>query len=235
MLRRPKVLLLTGDDSEASALQETIGDYITLLRARSLPEMKSQLENEDCDVLVCAGSFYQNGWDSVLSGAHEQHPNLPVIVVSPKSGELEWAKVLEAGAFNLLAWPCQKTIVLGAVGQAVTSHDASRASSLTSGEQARERDRPSVTARGTRLLVRAARRMNLSGKHNGDCSPSVSKEDAGAGAGSAGELPLLWLLMAVSNQQGTRPAQWADFPGEGANANPKHSESVAALQRRPGS
>ena len=210
MVRRPKVLLLSSDDREASALQEVIGGYITLLRARSLPEMKSQLDNEACDVLLCAGSFYQNEWDSVLNGAHEHHPILPVIVVSPKSGELEWAKVLEAGAFNLLAWPCQRTIALGAVGEAATSYDASRARSLARASRPRagaglasaySGSIPTRPAWRSRLLTRAVRRINLSGNHNGECSPPVSQGNGGKGNGSASDLPLLWLLMAVSKDQ----------------------------------
>ncbi|OFW12908.1 MAG: hypothetical protein A3H27_07825 [Acidobacteria bacterium RIFCSPLOWO2_02_FULL_59_13] len=130
MLMTPKVLLLTNDDTEAFSLLEILGNYAFLVHARDISEVKSRLEENSCDVLLCAWSFYQPNWDGALQEVRERDPDLPVIVLSRTGGEREWIEVIEAGAFDLLAVPWQESTFRAVVGQAVVSHDARRVRKL---------------------------------------------------------------------------------------------------------
>jgi DNA-binding NtrC family response regulator len=126
MLAVPKVLLLTGDDKEAHRLQEILGDCAFLFHVRSLSEMNSHLENDSCDVLFCTRAFYLGSWNGALQEVRERNPNLPVVVLSRTGDEREWLEVLEAGAFDLLAYPCPKSAVVAVLDQAAPSYKAGR-------------------------------------------------------------------------------------------------------------
>jgi DNA-binding NtrC family response regulator len=126
MLRTPRVLLLTSEDQEATALQAAVATYASALQVSSLPGMLARLNANAYDVLFCSWSFYRADWSGVLKMAQEHSPDLPVLVVSRNGEERQWAEVLGAGAFDLLAWPGPKTTVLALLEQAVDSHEARR-------------------------------------------------------------------------------------------------------------
>ena len=130
MLCTLKVLVLTGDEEEACHLQEILGNYAFLVHAKDVAEVAFRLEEESCDVLFCAWAFYRDFWNGALQGMRDRYPDLPVVVLSRTGSEREWLEVLEAGAFDLLAFPCQKTALLGVVEQAADSHEARRARKL---------------------------------------------------------------------------------------------------------
>ena len=124
MLPIPKVLLLTGDAQEADLLQEILGNYAFLVYARNISEAKYHLEKIDCDVLFCSWSFYQGFWNDWLQEIRECYPDLPVVILSQNGGTQELLEVLDKGAFDLLAFPCQRPTAIGVVAQAVVSHEA---------------------------------------------------------------------------------------------------------------
>jgi DNA-binding NtrC family response regulator len=123
----PKVLLLTGDENEASHYQKILGDYALLTHARDIWEMNRHLEEESCDALFCAWAFYQAFWYSELQEMRQRYPELPVVILSRTGGEREWLEVLEAGAFDLLGLPCQRTTLIPLVEHAVVSNEVRQA------------------------------------------------------------------------------------------------------------
>ncbi len=124
MLCMPKVLLLTRDENEARSLQEILGNYARLVRARGLLEAESHLEKGNCNVLFCSWAFYRAFWNGALQEMCDRYPALPVVVLSHTGGEREWLEVLEVGAFDLLALPCEKPALVALVKQAVVSNQA---------------------------------------------------------------------------------------------------------------
>lgn len=131
----PKVLLLTSDEEEASILLKILGNYALLVRAKNLSEMSRRLEEEGCDLLLCAWVFYRSFWNGALQEVRERYPDLPVVILSRTGGEREWLEVLEAGAFDLLGIPCQKSALLSVIEQAVVSHETRKARRLAEGNK----------------------------------------------------------------------------------------------------
>ena len=135
MLSLPKVLLLSEDAEESANLQEILGHSAFLSLSRDLSETKRNLEKDDCDVVFCAWSFYRGFWNGWLQVMRERYPDIPVVILSRNGGEREWLEVLEAGAFDLLAFPCQRLSVLGVVQQAMVSHEAKKLNRLAALER----------------------------------------------------------------------------------------------------
>lgn len=124
MLRHPNVLLLCSDETRVPALREILTTHAVLTPARDLPELKILLESSCYDALFCAWSFHRGSWNDALLEVRRIHPDLPVIIFSSTAGEQEWARVLEAGGFDLLAPPYQERAVLSALEQATASYEA---------------------------------------------------------------------------------------------------------------
>jgi len=124
MIRQPKVLLLTSDHQERRELEEILENHALLACASDLLELKSHLQEGSVDVVFCSWPFYLGSWNGILREVQDQHPDLPVIVLSPSGGEREWMEVMESGVFDLLTWPSPRPWVLAAVEQAAESHDA---------------------------------------------------------------------------------------------------------------
>jgi len=124
MLRNPNVLLLCSDAKQAVVLREILSEHAVLTPAGNLSELTALLESSFYDAVFCAWSFHRGNWNDALLEARRLHPDLPVIIFSSTAGEEEWTRVLEAGAFDLLAPPYQKRAVLSALEQATASYEA---------------------------------------------------------------------------------------------------------------
>lgn len=124
MLRSPRVLLLSTDDTETTLLQDLLQEHAIVTAAGSLTELDAPLRSNRYDALFCAWSFQRGTWKEAVANIQESHPSLPVIVLSSSPQNREWAEVLEAGAFDLLVPPYEKKAVLAALEQAVESRDA---------------------------------------------------------------------------------------------------------------
>jgi DNA-binding NtrC family response regulator len=124
MLRYPRVLLLSNDESETSALDRLLTGHVLLTTVNNLPELVSLLENGNYDALFCAWSFHTGTWSDALEEVQKLHSDLPVIILSSSAEEREWLRVLEAGAFDLLVPPFQDRALLAVLEQASASRDA---------------------------------------------------------------------------------------------------------------
>lgn len=86
--------------------------------------MQDRLQGNTYDVVLCGWSFDGSTSKDVLRQVQQQYPDLPVVVFCRTGGEVEWIKVLEAGAFDLLAAPYGEPGVLPVLEQAVRSYEA---------------------------------------------------------------------------------------------------------------
>ena len=123
MLRSPKVLLLSSDETERGLLQDVLGEHDTLTVAGNLPELRSFLELGNYDGLFCAQSSQTGTWKEVLEDMRETHPDLPVIILPSMPETMGWASILEAGTFNLLVPPYEGRALLAVVDRTSASRD----------------------------------------------------------------------------------------------------------------
>ncbi len=131
MLSQPKVLLIGSDEAELSVLEGILSEHVELHSVRDLLELQGNLERS-YDAVFCGWSFHDATWNEVLEVLQQLNPDLPVIVFSRTGGEREWAEVLEAGAFDLMAPPYRKLPVLAVLEQAIDSYDARRRKGIAS-------------------------------------------------------------------------------------------------------
>jgi len=124
MLRYPKVLLLSNDETETAVLEHLLGEHAALTAVHQLSELVSLLEEGKYDALFCAWSLDAGTWTNALEEVRKFHPELPVIILSSSPEEREWMRVLEAGAFDLLVPPYEERPLLAVLEQASASRDA---------------------------------------------------------------------------------------------------------------
>jgi DNA-binding NtrC family response regulator len=122
-MRIPNVLLLSTDEAESTALQQTLDPHVTLRKVEDLQELQRELQGGNHDALFCGWSFHGGTWDDALEEVGKQCPDLPVIVFSRTAGEWEWIEVLKAGGFDMLVPPYETTTVLSILVHACASHD----------------------------------------------------------------------------------------------------------------
>jgi two-component system, NarL family, nitrate/nitrite response regulator NarL len=123
MLRSPRVLLLSTDETETALLQDLLNEHAILTPAGNLTELAALLKSNSYDALFCAWSFQRGTWEEAVRSLQESHPGLPVIVLSSSPENREWAEVLEAGAFDLLVPPYEEQTVLAVLEQASASRE----------------------------------------------------------------------------------------------------------------
>jgi DNA-binding NtrC family response regulator len=126
MLTWPTILLLSSDDTESHHWEELFREHATLRRVRNLAELQDSLQENFYDALFCGWSFTSGTWSEALSQVRQQCPDLPVVIFNDTGGEKEWIRVLDAGAFDLLAAPYEKRTLLPVLEQAVSSFEARR-------------------------------------------------------------------------------------------------------------
>lgn len=126
MLTQPKVLMLSSEAAESSALYQLLSEHVILQSVKDLPGLVTALESHDYDAILCGWSFHQGCWNHALEWVQQWRPELPVIIFSGQAGEREWLEVLEAGGFDLLNAPYMKSTVLPTLEHAVISYEARR-------------------------------------------------------------------------------------------------------------
>jgi DNA-binding NtrC family response regulator len=126
MLAQPKVVLLSNHEEESNILEEILSEYVDLRHARNLSELQSILDDGVYDAVFCGRSSQKAAWNAALEEVRQRCPDLPVIIFSRTGGEREWVEALEAGAFDLLAPPYQRSTVLPVLEHAVVSTEGRR-------------------------------------------------------------------------------------------------------------
>ena len=126
MFTHARVLLISNDEMEASALEGILSEHVVLIRVRDFSEMQTALGKGSYDALFCGWSFHRGTWNDALKQVQRRCPDLPVIIYSRAGGAREWLEVIEAGAFDLLTAPYLKRHVLPVLEHAVVSHEARR-------------------------------------------------------------------------------------------------------------
>src|SRR5579885_2294317 len=124
MLRPPNVAILASDSDEISVLEQILSPYVRPIVARTLAELNSVLEENDCDAVFCAQSFQTGSWKESLEELRKLTPDLPVIVLSSAVEEKAWMQAIEAGAFDVLIPPYEQGHMLAVLEQASASRYA---------------------------------------------------------------------------------------------------------------
>lgn len=124
MLRYPKVILLSNDETETTVLEQLLSEHVVLTSVNDLSALISLLEDNDYDALFCAWSFHTGTWNDALEEVRKVHPDLPVIILSSSAEEREWLQALGGGAFDLLVPPYQERSLLAVLEQASASREA---------------------------------------------------------------------------------------------------------------
>jgi DNA-binding NtrC family response regulator len=124
----PKILLFSNDAADIRTWEAVFDETAITCVARNLQQLQNCLAEDDPDVVFCGWSCGGGAstWHDVLARVQNTRPNLPVVIYSRTGGETEWIRVLEAGAFDLIAPPYQKRSVLPVLEQAIASHQARR-------------------------------------------------------------------------------------------------------------
>ena len=126
MLTSPRVLLLGNDDAETAWWEGMFREHAAIKIVHDLLELKASLEDDSFDAVFCGWTFCSGTWRQALAQVQQQRPEMPVVIVSGTADEQEWIRVLEAGAFDLLATPFQERTLLPVLEQAIALHEARR-------------------------------------------------------------------------------------------------------------
>jgi DNA-binding NtrC family response regulator len=126
MFTQSKVLLIRGGEAESKVLEGLLSEHVILHTIRNLQDLDVALENGSYDAIFCGWSFHKGARDAVLQMMRQGSPDLPVVVFCGTGGEQEWIEVLEAGGFDLLVPPYQKSTVLPVLAHAIVSGEARR-------------------------------------------------------------------------------------------------------------
>jgi len=124
MLRNPKVLLLSNDETETAVLEQLLNEHVAVTPVNNLSELGALLENSDYDALFCAGSPDTGICNDALEEVRNVLPDLPVILLSSSAEQREWLQALDAGAFDVLVPPYQERALLAVLEQASASREA---------------------------------------------------------------------------------------------------------------
>jgi DNA-binding NtrC family response regulator len=115
----PKVLFV-GSDADDCNVAEILTRFAAVTRIPRIQDALSPAENP-YDAVFCPWEFAGGTWREVLQKAQKLDLPIPVIVLSRWAGEKQWVEVLQAGAFDLLAWPCTSYQILAVLEHALAS------------------------------------------------------------------------------------------------------------------
>ena len=126
MFTQPKILLISSAETESKVLEEVLSEHVNLHPVRNLQDLEIALENGSYSAVFCGWSCHKGAQDSIFQTMRRTSPDLPVVVFCGTGGEREWTEVLEAGGFDLLVPPYQKSKVLPVLAHAIVSGQARR-------------------------------------------------------------------------------------------------------------
>jgi DNA-binding NtrC family response regulator len=124
MLRYPKVLLFSNDETEANTLQRLLGRHVMLTPVSDRSELASLLESNTFDAVFWSWSLHTGTWSDALRDVRKMRPNMPVVVLSTAPEERAWLRSLRTGAFDLLVAPLEENQLMAAFEYASASHQA---------------------------------------------------------------------------------------------------------------
>jgi DNA-binding response OmpR family regulator len=124
MLRYPKVLLFSSDETEANTLQRVLGKHVNLTPVNDRAELASLLESNTYDAVFWSWSLHTGTWSEALRDVRRMRPNMPVVVLSTAPEERAWIRSLRTGAFDLLVAPLEESQLMAAFEYASGTHQA---------------------------------------------------------------------------------------------------------------
>jgi len=103
---RSRILFISGRLSDARRLSRMLDSLPILLEhAPTLQQARTQLSQEDYDVILTEAALPDGRWLDVLHLAREYPKDVEVIVTDPQADAHFWAEALNMGAYDLLAQP----------------------------------------------------------------------------------------------------------------------------------
>lgn len=103
---RSRILFISGCADDARRLSRMLHDLpIVLQHVGTLRQARTQLQQEEYDVILTEAELPDGKWPEVLSLAREAPRKMEVIVTDPQADARVWAEVLNLGAYDLLAQP----------------------------------------------------------------------------------------------------------------------------------
>lgn len=89
--------------AETLAWCRILGEHVRVTCAGDLPDLRSYLGNFRYDALFWAWSFQQGAWEEDLEEIRDDHPDLPVILLSQTREEKEGVEAMAVGTWDWLA------------------------------------------------------------------------------------------------------------------------------------
>ena len=103
---RSRILFISGRPSDARRLSRMLESLPVLVEhAPTLQHARTQLFQDDYDVILTEAELPDGRWLDVLHLAREYPKDVEVIVTDPQADAHFWAEALNLGAYDLLAQP----------------------------------------------------------------------------------------------------------------------------------
>ena len=114
-----RIFIVSSNNENRHALQSILNRQACKTQfASSVTECERLLPFQDVDLLFCDRCLADGTYHDVLRIIRSAKPSLPVIVTSPFADWSQYLEALDAGAYDLIAAPCQLTDVVWMITRA---------------------------------------------------------------------------------------------------------------------
>ena len=113
------VLVVSSEFRHCNALGDTIRqEGWKTIRASTVGECKGVLANQDVDLVFCERNLTDGTYHDVLAIARLRRRNARLVVMSRCPNWDQYLEALHAGAFDLIASPCETAVIASVLNQA---------------------------------------------------------------------------------------------------------------------
>jgi len=117
--RQPGIVVVSTTDDDRKSIEMLLWDW-AVDSASSLGEAMALIAANQVGVVVCREDFAGGAWSDLLRELERLDAPPPLIVLSHRADEHLWARVLRAGAYDLLAMPLEPADAMRAISHAVS-------------------------------------------------------------------------------------------------------------------
>ena len=116
---RSRILFVSGHQDDACRISQMLQTTRLMVdHAGTLQQARTQLQQEDYDVILTEAALPDGNWLDVLHLARETPREVEVIVTDPQADARFWSEALNLGAYDLLAQPFYQPEVCRILGNA---------------------------------------------------------------------------------------------------------------------
>jgi len=103
---RSRILFVSGHAENAQLLSGMLNPLPVMLdHVPSVRHARSQLQQEDYDVVLTEAALPDGMWLDVMHLVRESPREMPVVVTDPQADDRLWTEALNLGAYDLLTQP----------------------------------------------------------------------------------------------------------------------------------